>query len=143
MRRVLASVGIALGVAGLGLNSVGGNPWRAQTVLANDSVVTECPVTHQMLRTQLAAADGADTTGLNNHYWAVVVNRHGVVCAVAFSGASRDSQWLLSRQIAAAKASPRTGSASTPRRFRQRSSIHGSSQERRPIHCSALQPATR
>ena len=57
-----------------------------------------------MLRTQLAAADGADTTGLNNHYWAVVVNRHGVVCAVAFSGASRDSQWLLSRQIAAAKA---------------------------------------
>ena len=46
----------------------------------------------------------ADSTGLNNDYWAVVVNRQGVVCAVAYSGERRDSQWLLSRQIAAAKA---------------------------------------
>lgn len=36
--------------------------------------------------------------------WAVVVNRDGVVCAVAFSGGDRNAQWLLSRQIAAAKA---------------------------------------
>src|SRR4029079_12965519 len=52
----------------------------------------------------LATADTEDSTGLNNHYWAVVVNRQGVACAVAFSGPARDSQWLLSRQIAAAKA---------------------------------------
>jgi hypothetical protein len=33
-----------------------------------------------------------------------VVNREGIVCAVAFSGANASSQWLSSRQIAAAKA---------------------------------------
>ena len=64
----------------------------------------DCPVTHDALRTALIAADTADSTGLNNHYWAVAVNRGGVVCAVAFSGETRDAQWLLSRQIAAAKA---------------------------------------
>ena len=63
-----------------------------------------CPVSHTALRNALIRADGADSTGLNNHYWAVVVDRGGVVCAVAYSGASVDSQWLLSRQIAAAKA---------------------------------------
>jgi uncharacterized protein GlcG (DUF336 family) len=34
----------------------------------------------------------------------VAVNRGGVVCAVAYSGQNHGSQWLLSRQIAAAKA---------------------------------------
>jgi uncharacterized protein GlcG (DUF336 family) len=67
-------------------------------------VEASCPVTHSQLRTALIAADEADATGLNNHYWAVVVNRAGVVCAVAYSGEERDAQWLLSRQIAAAKA---------------------------------------
>jgi uncharacterized protein GlcG (DUF336 family) len=65
---------------------------------------TDCPVSHPTLVAQLAAADAADLTGLDNHYWAVVVNRSGVVCAVAYSGEAVDSQWLLSRQIAAAKA---------------------------------------
>src|SRR5262245_65654050 len=63
-----------------------------------------CPVTFTQLQSELEDADDADSTGLNNHYWAVVVNRQGVVCAVAYSGNQRDSQWLLSRQIAAAKA---------------------------------------
>jgi uncharacterized protein GlcG (DUF336 family) len=63
-----------------------------------------CPVSHSALKTALLAADQADTTGFNNHFWAVVVNRQGVVCAVAFSGANAGSQWLSSRQIAAAKA---------------------------------------
>ena len=63
-----------------------------------------CPVTHHQLRTALVAAAAADPTGFNLHYWGVVVNRGGVVCAVAYSGANSQSQWLLSRQIAAAKA---------------------------------------
>jgi len=104
MRNVLISAGVVFGLVGLGLSTVGGHPWRTAAVLANDSDFTECPVSHQVLRTQLIAADAADTSGLDNHYWAVVVNRQGVVCAVAFSGSARDSQWLLSRQIAAAKA---------------------------------------
>ncbi|GBD50231.1 hypothetical protein METY_3444 [Methylopila sp. Yamaguchi] len=64
----------------------------------------DCPVTHAALKSALLQADEVDTTGLNNHYWAVVVNRSGTVCAVAYSGPTVSSQWLLSRQIAAAKA---------------------------------------
>lgn len=63
-----------------------------------------CPVTHQELKAALIKADDRDSTGLNNHYWAVVVDRIGIVCAVAYSGDKISSQWLLSRQIAAAKA---------------------------------------
>ncbi len=36
--------------------------------------------------------------------WATLVNRDGVVCAVAFSGANRNSQWPGSRVISAQKA---------------------------------------
>jgi uncharacterized protein GlcG (DUF336 family) len=76
----------------------------SRTVSAEQGASLDCPASHQALRDALAAADADDTTGLNNHYWAVVVNREGTVCAVAYSGQLRDSQWLLSRQIAAAKA---------------------------------------
>jgi len=64
----------------------------------------DCPITHQALQKALISAASADETGLDNDYWAAVVNREGTVCAVAFSGEERDAQWLLSRQIAAAKA---------------------------------------
>jgi uncharacterized protein GlcG (DUF336 family) len=76
----------------------------SRTVSAEQGASLDCPVGHTALRNALATADSDDSTGLNNHYWAVVVNREGTVCAVAYSGAQRDSQWLLSRQIAAAKA---------------------------------------
>lgn len=36
--------------------------------------------------------------------WATIVDRSGVVCAVAFSGESYTSQWLASRAISAQKA---------------------------------------
>jgi uncharacterized protein GlcG (DUF336 family) len=52
----------------------------------------------------LVEAANADSSGLNNNYWAVAVTPGGVVCAVAFSGAKVGDQWLSSRQIAAAKA---------------------------------------
>lgn len=63
-----------------------------------------CPVSYGALKANIVAADNIDTSGFNNHYWAVVVNRQGVVCAVAYSGPTTGSQWLASRQIAAAKA---------------------------------------
>ena len=43
----------------------------------------------QTLRSALRDADQADSTGLNNHYWAVVVNRGGVVCAWRSRAAAR------------------------------------------------------
>jgi uncharacterized protein GlcG (DUF336 family) len=42
--------------------------------------------------------------GLGFHMWATVVNRDGYVCAVAYSGPDRDSQWPGSRIISAQKA---------------------------------------
>jgi uncharacterized protein GlcG (DUF336 family) len=71
---------------------------------ATEAAAKVCAVTHSELRRALVKAAGEDSTGLNNNYWGVVVDREGVVCAVAFSGTEIDSQWLLSRQIAAAKA---------------------------------------
>lgn len=106
MRRMVVSAAITVGVVTLGLSPLAGRLVSADRVFAqnDDGEPTNCPVSHQTLRTQLIAADTSDTTGLDNHYWAVVVNRAGVVCAVAYSGSSVDAQWLLSRQIAAAKA---------------------------------------
>jgi uncharacterized protein GlcG (DUF336 family) len=94
---------VLIGVVALGLNMAGTGS-GVPTVWATDAESVNCPVRPQDLKPGLINADADDSSGLNNHYWAVVVNRAGVVCAVAFSGPSRDSQWLLSRQIAAAKA---------------------------------------
>jgi len=44
-------------------------------------------------------------TGLGNQEWVAVVNRDGLVCAVAFSGPDRGAEWPGSRVIAAEKAS--------------------------------------
>lgn len=67
-----------------------------------------CPVTHdklaQALRQAVKASGGPTNGGFDNHQWAAVVGRDGSVCAVAFSGAKWDDQWLGSRVIAAQKA---------------------------------------
>ena len=56
------------------------------------------------LKGALDAATAAETSGLNNHMWATIVDKDGVVCAVAFSGVNRGSQWRASRAISAQKA---------------------------------------
>ena len=56
------------------------------------------------LQSAIAQATAAETSGLNNQMWATIVNRDGVVCAVAFSGTNRGAQWPGSRAISAQKA---------------------------------------
>src|SRR5438477_1999444 len=56
------------------------------------------------LKNAIASATAAETSGLNNHMWATIVNRDGFVCAVAFSGVDRGAQWPGSRVISAQKA---------------------------------------
>src|SRR5579864_8885287 len=56
------------------------------------------------LQTALSAATATETSGLNNHMWATIVDRDGYVCAVAFSGTNRGAQWPGSRVISAQKA---------------------------------------
>src|SRR5258708_6937701 len=60
------------------------------------------------LKNALATATAAETSGLNNQMWATLVDRDGVVCAVAFSGVNRGAQWPGSRVISAQKATAQT-----------------------------------
>lgn len=56
------------------------------------------------LQAQLKAAQATSNGGFGLNMWATVVNRDGVVCAVAFTGNSRGDQWPGSRVISAQKA---------------------------------------
>ena len=62
---------------------------------------------HSELQAALAAAVGSPPSGnggFNLHMWATIVDRDGIVCAVAFSGNDRGDQWPGSRVISAQKA---------------------------------------
>ncbi len=59
---------------------------------------------YSALKSALAAATATETSGLNLQMWATVVDRDGIVCAVAFSGVNRGAQWPGSRVISAQKA---------------------------------------
>jgi uncharacterized protein GlcG (DUF336 family) len=56
------------------------------------------------LKNALDQAVATEGSGLNLHMWATIVDRSGIVCAVAFSGTNRASQWPGSRVISAQKA---------------------------------------
>jgi uncharacterized protein GlcG (DUF336 family) len=56
------------------------------------------------LKAALTAARNQDNGGFNLDMWGTIVNRDGVVCSVAFTGADRGSQWPGSRVISAQKA---------------------------------------
>jgi uncharacterized protein GlcG (DUF336 family) len=56
------------------------------------------------LKSALISARNASNGGFNLDMWGTTVNRDGVVCAVAFTGADRGSQWPGSRVISAQKA---------------------------------------
>jgi uncharacterized protein GlcG (DUF336 family) len=60
--------------------------------------------TYAGLQKQLALAQGQSNGGFGLNMWATVVNRDGVVCAVAFTGNARGDQWPGSRVISAQKA---------------------------------------
>jgi len=81
-------VGVAVGRANDGDNNAACNGLPSQSAL----------------RTALKAARVQANGGFNLDMWATVVNRDGVVCAVAFSGTNRGDQWPGSRIISAQKA---------------------------------------
>jgi uncharacterized protein GlcG (DUF336 family) len=59
---------------------------------------------HASLKAALTAATAAEGSGLNNQMWGTIVDRDGIVCAVAFTGVDRGAQWPGSRVISAQKA---------------------------------------
>jgi uncharacterized protein GlcG (DUF336 family) len=60
--------------------------------------------THAALKAALTAARSQANGGFNLDMWGTIVNRDGVVCAVAFTGGNRGAQWPGSRVISAQKA---------------------------------------
>lgn len=72
----------------------------------NNSASSSCRglPSHTQLLSALVSARNQANGGFNLDMWGVIVNRDGIVCAVAFTGANRGSQWPGSRNIAAQKA---------------------------------------
>jgi uncharacterized protein GlcG (DUF336 family) len=80
----------------------------AQPAMADDdgragSACAELP-THADLKAALTTARQAANGGFNLDMWGSIVNRDGIVCAVAFTGSNRGSEWPGSRVISAQKA---------------------------------------
>jgi len=59
---------------------------------------------YSQLKAALAAATATEISGLNNQMWGAIVDKDGIVCAVAFTGVNRFAQWPGSRVILAQKA---------------------------------------
>ena len=59
---------------------------------------------HTQLLTALKSARAQANGGFNLDMWGTIVDRDGIVCAVAFTGARRGDQWPGSRVISAQKA---------------------------------------
>jgi uncharacterized protein GlcG (DUF336 family) len=99
---------------------------------------TACPVSWAALRAALSSATATETSGLNFQMWGTVVNRDGVVCAVAFTGADRGSQWPGSRVISAQKANT-ANAFSLPKGPNPGSSVDGLALSTANLY-SAVQP---
>jgi uncharacterized protein GlcG (DUF336 family) len=99
MSKVFSSAAVAL------IAMLSASPSAAQ---AANSGSPSCPVDHDrladILKKSVKPGGGPSNGGLDNNEWAAVVNRDGIVCAVAFSGNKADDQWPGSRAIAAEKA---------------------------------------
>jgi uncharacterized protein GlcG (DUF336 family) len=90
MAIVLTSFAVAMACA---------NAWAGTTASACSGLPS-----HATLRGALTHARSQQNGGFDLDMWGAVVNRDGVVCAVAFTGTDRGRQWPGSRVIAAQKA---------------------------------------
>ncbi|MDP2902000.1 MAG: heme-binding protein [Methylovulum sp.] len=76
------------------------------TLASNTAFAGQCDglPTRAALETALKNAQSQPNGGFGLHMWATIVNRAGVVCAVARSGPNSGDQWPGSRVISAQKA---------------------------------------
>ena len=66
------------------------------------------PSINTALKNAVSSAIQQQNGGLRNHMWATIVDMDGIVCAVAYTGPTRLSQWPGSRLISAQKANTAT-----------------------------------
>src|SRR5437660_1693072 len=96
----LAKISLAFALA------VFGGHIGAATNDKDDSAPSSCKQlpSQNSLRAALTAARMQMNGGFNLDMWGTVVNRDGIVCALAFTGQTRSDQWPGSRIISAQKA---------------------------------------
>ena len=105
-RGIAGSVLFATIVASLGIaaaRGADGDRSRDLSAAASTGACAGLPG-QDALRSALANARNQDNGGFNLDMWGAIVNRDGIVCSVAFTGADRGRQWPGSRVIAAQKA---------------------------------------
>src|SRR6266404_445922 len=78
--------------------------WGAGVAFAEDTEQCAGLPRQGALKNALTLARHQANGGFNLDMWATVVNRDGLVCAVAFTGSDRGQQWPGSRVISAQKA---------------------------------------
>src|SRR6267154_5135028 len=78
--------------------------WGAGVAFAQDTEQCAGLPSQGALKNALTLARHQANGGFNLDMWATVVNRDGLVCAVAFTGSDRGQQWPGSRVISAQKA---------------------------------------
>ena len=71
--------------------------------IAQANCADALPGGYPTLKTAVTTAMSIPAGGFGLNMWATVVDRDGTVCAVAYSGADRGSQWPGSRVISAQK----------------------------------------
>jgi uncharacterized protein GlcG (DUF336 family) len=99
------SIVLATVLALFGAVALGGATITAQT--GQGAACRNLPSWSALKQALSAATDlgpSNDNGGLGLNMWGTLVNRDGVVCAVAFTGGSRGDQWPGSRVISAQKA---------------------------------------
>jgi uncharacterized protein GlcG (DUF336 family) len=74
--------------------------------IASNMALADCKQlpNHDQLKAALMTARNQDNGGFNLDMWGTIVDRDGIVCAVAFTGNDRGAQWPGSRVISAQKA---------------------------------------
>jgi Haem-degrading len=100
--RILAST-LALGVFGCGFTGIANASDNDEDQTDVQAACSQLP-SHAQLHAALTAARKQKNGGFNLDMWGTLVNRDGVVCAVAFTGNDRGAQWPGSRNISAQKA---------------------------------------
>jgi uncharacterized protein GlcG (DUF336 family) len=105
-RGIAGCVLFAAIVASIGIAAARGADADRSADASADATTGECAGLpgHDALRSALAQARSQNNGGFDLDMWGAVVNRDGIVCAVAFTGSDRGRQWPGSRVIAAQKA---------------------------------------
>src|SRR5882757_3777250 len=93
------SVAFVTGLTLVAFGALSGRTIRA----ASSGDCSQVP-TQSQLKEALTTARGVANGGFNLDMWGSIVNRDGIVCAVAFTGSDRGSEWPGSRVISAQKA---------------------------------------